>query len=200
MNEENKQEEAKVTKEEEQTKETDMPFETAEPTKTAEATEAAKPEEPKKEKKKALNEMVKTIKLLHPDYICMFKIGAFYHLYGRDSYIVSYLFDYKLKDLGTEMVTCGFPLDIVNKIKAKLESEKLSYMLIDCRNNYIVDEKSDCGNNNRYQNVYPLARNYVNYKSRIDNIHRNLRERISEKDFRKMLAKIEEVIDESGEV
>lgn len=46
-----------------------------------------------------MNEMIKTIKEIHSKDICLFKIGTFYHAYGRDAYILSYIFGYKIKDL-----------------------------------------------------------------------------------------------------
>ena len=37
-----------------------------------------------------MNKMIITIEETHKDFICLFKIGNFYHVYGRDSYILSY--------------------------------------------------------------------------------------------------------------
>ena len=47
--------------------------------------------------------MVQTIKEIHKLDIVFVKIGNFYHVYGKDSYIISYLFEYKLKKV--EMVS-----------------------------------------------------------------------------------------------
>lgn len=43
--------------------------------------------------------MAKNIKQVHMDSIIvvLFKIGSFYHAYSKDSYILSYLFEYKIK-------------------------------------------------------------------------------------------------------
>ena len=41
--------------------------------------------------------MVKTIKQIHKNDIVFVKIGKFYHIYGKDSYIISYFFGYQLK-------------------------------------------------------------------------------------------------------
>ena len=39
--------------------------------------------------------IIKTIKTIHPDAIVMVKSGKFYNVYGKDSYVMSYLFEYK---------------------------------------------------------------------------------------------------------
>ena len=44
-----------------------------------------------------MNKMIETIKEIHTKDICLFKIGTFYHAYGRDAYILSYMFGYKIK-------------------------------------------------------------------------------------------------------
>ena len=42
--------------------------------------------------------MAKTIKQVHPDYLVMYKAGAFCNIYGKDSYIMASLFDYQMKN------------------------------------------------------------------------------------------------------
>lgn len=41
--------------------------------------------------------MVKNIKEIHPKSLLLFKVGAFCEAYGKDSYIISYLFDYQVR-------------------------------------------------------------------------------------------------------
>lgn len=43
----------------------------------------------------SLENMIDTIKQTHKDTIVLIKVGTFYHGYGKDSYILSYLFEYK---------------------------------------------------------------------------------------------------------
>ena len=62
-----------------------------------------------------MNLMIKTIKQLHDKDICMFKIGSFYHVYGKDAQIISYLCGYKIKEIEGSNIECGFPLYIINK-------------------------------------------------------------------------------------
>ena len=54
--------------------------------------------------------MVRNIKEIHPKTLLIFKVGAFCESYGKDSYIISYLFGYKLKKI-ENMTMCGFPLN-----------------------------------------------------------------------------------------
>ena len=79
--------------------------------------------------------MAEKYKRIHPTTIMMFKIGSFYHVYGKDSYIMSALFNYMIKPVGNN-ITCGFGTNAINKVKAKKEKKKIDYMLIDPRNNY----------------------------------------------------------------
>lgn len=144
-----------------------------------------------------MNKMIETIELLNKDCICLIKIGNFYHTYGKDSYILSYLFNYKVDLFKNE---CGFPVVSLNRVLAKLEEEKINYLVIDKRNNFDVDSKQDFKDLNRYEKIYFKSKNYVNYKARIDNIENNLLELINEKDFRKLLGEIERLIDERREV
>ena len=41
--------------------------------------------------------IVKTVKEIHKEEIVFVKIGKFYQVYGKDAYVMSYLFEYKLK-------------------------------------------------------------------------------------------------------
>ena len=70
-----------------------------------------------------MNKMIEEIKEINPKSICLYKVGTFYHAYGRDASIMSFLFDYKIKELGENHKECGFPIGAVNKITAKLQNE-----------------------------------------------------------------------------
>ena len=72
--------------------------------------------------------IVKTAKEVHKNDIILVKIGKFYQVYGKDAYIISYIFDYKLKKV-EEVYMCGFPQDSYNKVIAKLEEKKINYMI-----------------------------------------------------------------------
>ena len=115
--------------------------------------------------------IVKAIKQIHPEYIVLIKIGKFYYSYSKDAYIVSYIFNYKLKIVEENIRVCAFPVFILNKIIAKLEENKINYIVIDRRNNYEVDEKIDNGNLNKYNFYLEKSKRYINQKNRNNHIN-----------------------------
>lgn len=114
--------------------------------------------------------IVKAIKQIHPEYIVLIKIGKFYYSYSKDAYIVSYIFNYKLKIVEENIRVCAFPVFILNKIMAKLEENKINYIVIDRRNNYEVDEKIDNGNLNKYNFYLEKSKRYIKFSTKIDDI------------------------------
>ena len=144
--------------------------------------------------------MIETIKEIHKEYVCLFKSGSFSHAYGKDAYILSYIFEYKVKNIGDREADAGFPLNALPKILAKLEQKKINYLVVDNRNNFEIDQENNNGNLNNYLEIYEKARNYINYKVRIDSINKYLVENLEEKDFRKLLGRIEEIVYENRKV
>ena len=59
------------------------------------------------------------------------------------------------------IVSCGFPIESINKIMAKLENKKINYLIVDRRNNYDVDEFYDNKNLNTYNQTYEKAKQYI---------------------------------------
>ncbi len=143
--------------------------------------------------------MVKTIKEVHKLDIAFIKIGKFYHVYGKDAYIISYLFSYKLKEL-EGMPLCGFPLSSLNKIIAKLEEIKINYLIVDRKNNYEVEENSDNKNLNNYTKYFEKAKKYVNYKIRIKNVYNFMLDNVDKADFINIIRKMEDVVDERRKI
>lgn len=143
-----------------------------------------------------MNKMIQSIEEIHKNDICIFKMGSFYHTYGRDAYILSYLFGYKIKaaDIEKDWKECGFPSCSLSKVMANLEDKKLNYIVMDRRNNYDVDEKMNFGNLNRYTETYEKAKKFINYKARIDNIVEFLVGNIEKQNFLDVLNKVEEVV------
>ena len=41
--------------------------------------------------------VILNIKKIHPKDIAIIKIGNFYYVYGKDAFIISYIFKYKLR-------------------------------------------------------------------------------------------------------
>ncbi len=81
-----------------------------------------------------------------------------------------------------------------------MEAEKVNYIVIDKRNNYEVDEEENYKNLNNYKKIYEKAKQCVNYKNRIENINKNLLEMMNQKNFRKILGEIENIINERREI
>ena len=145
---------------------------------------------------KHMNKMIENIKQIQIRDVCLFRMGGFYHTYGKDSYILSYFFGYKIKDIGNNIFECGFPVNSISKVMRKLEDNKINYLVIDTRNNYDVEEKLNYRNLNRYEKFAEKAKVYINAKRRIEDINNYLMNNIYEKDINKTIIKIEKVMKE----
>ena len=143
--------------------------------------------------------IVETIKSIHPEHIVLVKIGEFYHVYGRDSYILSYLFKYKLKKVEDKTSSCGFPSSGINKILANLEQNEISYLILDRRNNYEVDEKYD-SKKNSYKKNFDKAYDYVRLKNRIDTIYDYMIDNIFKQDFQRVIVEVENILYERRKI
>ena len=139
--------------------------------------------------------MIKTIKQIHPKDVVFVKIGDFYHVYGKDSYIISYLMGYKLNIIEGNCSSCGFPKKSLAKIEATLENRKINYIVVDRRNNYDVDEFSNNKNLNSYDDEFEIAHKYINLKKRIDKIYENLITNIKKEKIKEKLCNIEEILE-----
>lgn len=139
---------------------------------------------------------IRIIKEIHPEDVVCVKIGSFYHAYGKDAYIMSYLFGYKLKDYTELYKTCGFPADILNKVCCRLEKENISYVIVDRRDNYDVTAKENF-TPNMYEKIFSKAVDYINLKNRISGINRVLLENITKQDIQQKFEKIEELLFET---
>ena len=144
--------------------------------------------------------IVKNIKQVHPEHIILIKIGKFYYSYSKDAYIISYIFGYKLKNIEENIKVCSFPVFILNKIMAKLEENKINYIIIDRRNNYEVDEKSDNGNLNKYNLYLEKSKKYINKKNKIEEIYNYLISNIENDTNNELIKKIESQINERRKI
>ena len=95
---------------------------------------------------------------------------------------------------------CGFPESSINKVIAKLEDNKINYLILDRRNNYEVEEIYDNKNLNTYSKYFEKARKYINCKIRIDKINNFLIENIGNESFKEIISKMEEIINERRKV
>ena len=134
--------------------------------------------------------IVKNIKELYPKYIAIVRVGSFYYCYGRDSYIMSYLFKYKINILQDGIYSCAFPKNAINKVMAGLEENKINYLILDRRNNYDLEEKSDNKNLNRYDEKYEIAKKQIVTKMRVEKINKYLLENLQDKGLIETMEKV----------
>ena len=137
--------------------------------------------------------IVKKVKEIHPDYVTIVRVGKFFYTYGKDSYIISYLFNYKLS-MFEEISRCGFSDHSIPKVTANLEHHKISYLVLDRKNNYEVTEKVDYKNLNCYEKIFKKAKQDIVKKRRIENIISYLYARIDDNAINKILNSLEEVL------
>ena len=64
--------------------------------------------------KMGITQMAQRIKQIHPDYVLIFKVGAFCNTFGKDSYIIASTFDYMIKRT-KNVPTCGFSKKVLRK-------------------------------------------------------------------------------------
>lgn len=141
--------------------------------------------------------IVENVKKIHKEYIVLVKIGTFYYCYGRDSYIISYLFNYKINILKNNIYSCAFSQNAIHKVTAKLENSKINYLILDRRNNYQLDEKFNNKNLNKYTEIYEKAKSEISGKMRIEKIYCYL---LENKDDKVLINQIEKEIHERRKV
>ena len=145
--------------------------------------------------------VIKNVKKIHEKDIILIRIGKFYYSYGKDAYLMSYLFKYKLMKLEQENTySCAFPEQAFSKISALLDNKKINYIILDRRNNYDIEEKIDNKNLNKYDEYFKKAKEYVNKKIRIEKIYYYLISNISEKEINVSIEKMERIINERRKI
>lgn len=141
--------------------------------------------------------IVKNVKEIHNKYVVLVKVGSFYYCYGKDSYIISQLFKYKINILKDETYSCSFPQNTINKIMAVLENNKINYLILDRRNNYEVIQKSDNRNLNNYDKIYEIGKKEKSKKMRIEKLYLYLLENANDIE---LINNVEKVIDERRKI
>lgn len=137
--------------------------------------------------------MMETIKKIHPEELVLVKVGTFYTAYGKDAYILNYIFGYKLT-LMQQVDAVSFPISSLRKVTANLEQNKINYILLDKRNDYNVDEQSDKNNVNNYNKILTKAKVEINYNKRIEKIVKALKE------DKQTLVEVEKIIHERRKI
>ena len=142
---------------------------------------------------------IKIVKEIHPNDIVFLKVGQFYHCYGKDAVIISYIFDYTIKKLDN-IYDCGFPITSINKIEAKVEDLKINYLVVNKADNYEVYEEQDFKSENKYIQTYNKAHKYISRKNRITEIYNYLMENINSENIKEKINEVEEILYEGWEI
>ena len=140
--------------------------------------------------------MVRTIKKIHKEDIVMIKIGNFYSVYGKDAYILSWIFSYKLRIDKEDMYTTGFPCSSLSRVLGKLQHLKINYVVVDRRDNYSVDDRMDNKELNTYSKHYEMAKEYIKYMKKLENIYLYIKDNVKEQEIQDMLIRWEKEINE----
>jgi len=140
---------------------------------------------------------IKTMREINPETVILIQIGVFYHVYGKDAYILSYLFGYQIKTLENSYNTCGLPKAGLIKILKVLEDNNINYMVVVKSRNYEVEEEMKFKTKNKYMEMYEKAYKYITIKNRINEIYKYLLENIGTPDIKKKIQKVEETLFES---
>ena len=124
-------------------------------------------------------EKVRKIKKIQSKSIIFIKIGSIYNVYEEDSFILSYLFGYKIK-IESDYRNCGFQITSATKVFSKLKEKQINYLIIDKRQNYEVIEENDFKRKNQYKNFLKIAIPYINLKERLELLTQNILENLNQ--------------------
>ncbi len=138
--------------------------------------------------------MIRTMKEVHPTKILLVKIGKFYHAYGKDSYILAFLFNYQIKKVETNVNTVGFPEMALNKVLKTLEDKNIDYIVLEKASNYEVISEEEFKDKNQYSELYNKAHRYIVRKNKIDAIYEHLISNISDETIKEKINSIEEIL------
>ena len=144
--------------------------------------------------------MAKDIKKVHPNFVICYKVGSFVQVFGKDAYIISYIFGYNIRETKEKIPVCGFPKKAIARICSKLEKEKINYIIIDTRNNYDVDEKIDNKNLNEYDKILEKSHKYIKIKKRITKIEETLLSETQKENIIEKIKKIEDIVYENRKI
>lgn len=127
-----------------------------------------------------LNDVYLKEKIKYKKYIIMIRVGSFYEVYGEEAFIISNIFGYKIKKVGSSF-RVGFPICAYNKVIDKLNSLKISYVIFD------GDKIKKTFKNNNYDTFFSGG----SIKDRIDKIYERLNNLKNDKDIVFILDNIE---------
>ena len=86
------------------------------------------------------------------------------------------------------------------RVRAKLEENKINYKIVGPRNEYSVDVSEDYKNLNEYDNELKKDFTLIKYKKIINRITEELTMHMNKPDFKDIIRKIEDILDETGKI
>ena len=140
-----------------------------------------------------LIDLYDSYKAKYKEYVILIKSGIFYEVYNEDVSIMYSLFNYKIKSIGNNY-NIGFPEKNLYKVLDKLNQYKVNYIVVDKINDEFSIVDKDKFSNNNY-NKYQIDINRMNYLTyRIDNIYRNLINKINDTNIDNILQEVERLL------
>lgn len=143
--------------------------------------------------------MYNEIKTIHPNYVIIIKSGTFFETLNNDSYILSNICNYKIKDK-TNYIECGFPKIVLPKVLSKLEQKKVNYIVLDSSDNYDELERYNHEDLNKYDYYLEKGKREYKRKLTIEEFNNYLIQNVERKFMDKLLSQIGELIDKSREI
>lgn len=128
----------------------------------------------------SLNDVYLKEKIKYKKHIIMMRVGSFYEVYGEEAFIISNIFGYKIKKVGSSF-RVGFPICAYNKVIDKLNCLKINYIIFD------DDKIKKTFKNNNYDTFFSGG----SIKDRIDKIYERLNNLKNDKDIVFILDNIE---------
>lgn len=138
--------------------------------------------------------IIKSVKQIHKEDVVLVQMGKFYYAYGKDAYILSDLFGYKLNNFETNIYSVGFPSNSYSKVISRLERLKINYLILDKRNNYEVLEFQNYKNLNNYNEYFEQAKKEILIKIRIQKINEYLLKNIKSAHIKEKIYGIEKIL------
>ena len=134
----------------------------------------------------------------YPNTLLLVQMGNFYHAYGKDSYIISYIFGYKIisttyKLAGNEkinMPSTGFPCNAFDRVCLGLEEKKVNFVV--CVKGK-EDVFKDFKNLNTLNKRYNASKRYCEDTIKLEKIKSELDDLCGKKDFSKTLDEIDKI-------
>lgn len=151
-------------------------------------------------KYETMNKMEMEYHQKYPNSILLVLIGNFYHVYGKDTYILCYIFKYKIintlykttENKEIYIPNAGFPCSSLDKVLLDLEDKKINYV-IKVKNK--EDIFKDFKKLNTYQKRYEASKKYCMDKIKVNEIMCKLEELCGQKEFSNILDEIQKSIE-----